>query len=49
MWYELVYLIIRKVALLFPGVDQLFYIVVLVFKSQEVSSNSSIRSRGSVW
>jgi len=44
--YEIVYLIVGKVALLFPGIDQLFYIVVLVFKSQEVSSNSSIRSRG---
>ena len=43
---EFVYLVVGQIALLFAGIDQLFYVVVLVFKSQEVSSNSSIRPRG---
>src|SRR5271166_2168403 len=33
---ELVDLVISEISLLFPGINQLFYVVVLVFKSQEV-------------
>jgi hypothetical protein len=47
---EVIDLIVGKVSLLFPGIDQLFNVVVLVFKSQEVfSSNSSIRPAAGVW
>src|SRR5258708_28355187 len=46
MRYEVVDLVIREISLLFACIDQLLYIVVLVIKSQEVSSNNSIRSRG---
>jgi hypothetical protein len=35
MRYQLVHLIVGKVALLFAGIDQFFYVIVLVFKSQE--------------
>ena len=33
---EVVDLVVSEISLLFPGIDQLFYVVVLVFKSQEV-------------
>src|ERR1700733_13082900 len=43
---QVIDLVVGEISLLFPGIDQLFYVVVLVFKSQEVSSNSSVRPRG---
>ena len=44
---QVVDLIVGEIAFLFTCIDQLFNIVVLVFKSQEgLSSNSSIRPRG---
>src|SRR5207302_9744832 len=36
VWDELVYLVIGEISLFFTGIDQLFYVVVLIFKSQEV-------------
>ena len=36
MRYEFVHLVVGQVSLFLTGIDQLFYVVVLVFKSQEV-------------
>src|SRR5579862_746932 len=46
MRYEVIDLVIREISLLFACIDQLFYVVVLVIKSQEVSLNCQLRSRG---
>ncbi len=49
MRYEVIDLVIREVALFFACVDQLFYVVVLVIKSQEVSLNYLFLLHRSVW
>jgi hypothetical protein len=42
MRYEVVDLVIREISLFFACIDQLFYVVKLVVKSQEVSSKYSM-------
>jgi hypothetical protein len=49
MRYEVVDLVIREISLFFSCVDQLFYIVELVIKSQEVSLKSNFTHAWSVW
>src|SRR5579863_7436553 len=49
MRYEVIDLVIREVSLFFACVDQLFYVLVFVVKSQEVSFNYAIRSSRALW
>jgi len=49
MRYEFVHLVVGQVSLFLTGIDQLFYVVVLVFKSQEVFLKFINSPSGSVW